>query len=74
MIAYCEDCWVELPPRKQSGRDRRVCAECRTTRQRRYGQSVEHRRRLLLAEALDELFPFGLTADCPARREERTAA
>jgi len=69
MSDYCEDCWTELPPRRPSGRDRRVCAECRTTRQRRYGQSDEHRNRLLLAEALDELFPLGLTDECPVRRE-----
>lgn len=70
MIAYCEDCWRELPPRKQSGRDRRVCAECRTQRKHSYAtESDAHRRRRLLAEALDELAPYGLTDDCPARRK-----
>jgi hypothetical protein len=37
-------------------------------------QGVHRVDRELLAELLHELFPHGLTDDCPARRERRIAA
>lgn len=66
MIAHCEACWVELPPRK-TGAPQRFCLDCRRVRYR--PESEDHLSRRLLREALDELFPFGLTDECPARRE-----
>lgn len=60
-VRYCEDCYAELPPRKQGPQN--YCADCRRLRWRY--ESEEQRCRRLLIEALDELFPYGLTDDCP---------
>ena len=62
---YCEDCYIDLPARK-SGQPRRFCEECRATRY--HPESEEARNTRLLREALNEIAPFGLTDECPARK------
>ena len=63
-IRYCEDCYAELPPRM--GAPKLYCSDC--TRTRWHPESEASRSHRLLREALDELFPFGLTDECPHRR------